>query len=536
MNILTFVIRIILFIGYILGIGILINTLLFAHRRDEIPIVLHIASSLSFWSIVFWFIKSHYNFWVYSFSSIGAITIMANYKKIMSLIKSEIRTVKWAFVALTLRVLPTLFFTYPYGRDSIMHTYTTNSLLTHNGFTHVFHPFHVGGIGSFNIGFHFVSLGVSILTHLDAMHAVVVTGYLFLLLFYFTLNSWIKNPFYTTLIFLTLARPSNFIVWGGFPTLASISFLMGAFYYEPPLNMFLWLGAFSTHFIPAVAAFLSYLAIKIKRLKNLLPLVLTLFLLLPQYYYILKFGGHLSQLETAAVDRYVLNIFPKALLYLILFGLAAFIGFKTKYKQLKDISPISVLIPILLGLLSFINAKYHTPLNPIKSFYLSRMLIPLLIPSSLGILALFERHKILRFILPTIGLAIVIRGHYNIRKDKSEWKFIKKYSQKIDPAYWTFVRYQYPETYLPAMGKPAWNSHYIITLASEFRNAAQKSLFKYAFVRNDDTLKDFLFRKGVPVDSINDLYFVEFSNPVKGEEFIPSISVRSNNHEVYQHK
>ena len=302
---------------------------------------------------------------------------------------------------------------------------------------------------------------------------------------------------------------------------------MGAFYYETPKNIFFWLGAFSTHFIPAGAAFISYLPLILKQYKKYPVLFLSFFILLPQYYLIIKFDSQLTLSESYAVDNYIIHTFPKSLLYIFFFGITAFIGFKKYRGRLKYISPIMALIPVVLGVVSFANAIYHTSFNPLKSFYLSRMIMPIIIPSSLGILVLFKRYTIFRTILPLAGLLIVLHGHQRTSKDKREWQFIRKNVKNINSTYWTFVRYNYPETYIPAMGKPAWNSHYIITLASEFKNAAKESPFKYAFVRNTDPIKQFLLKKGTCIDSINNLYFIKFNKPIKGEMII-SLSSTEN--------
>jgi len=296
--------------GYLFGVGNLL--LQFLNQRDGLGE--SIAASLVLWSVIGWFSFNHFKEVVIVLSLIGTLWTI-----IYLLLKRPKFTmpVIMFFAAILLRYLPAAPSLYPYRKDFIMHTYATATILFHNGFGAQYYPFGVGGFGAFNIGFHFVSAGISILTGLEPINSVLVAVYIFWGVLFWALYRWTASPTIALITIFLLPYPLTYLRWGGFPTLAALSLGLLAFRNNPKNATIYWLGAFSIHFIPVSIPFLVYVIHRFRHWKDTLP-YLTFLLLLPQYYFIFKYSLAMSPREMQVVDAYVVSVFPKAFVIFLL--------------------------------------------------------------------------------------------------------------------------------------------------------------------------------------------------------------------------
>ncbi len=293
---LVYFLKILLFPGYLFGPGALIQKIL----KHRVRISHAMALSLSFWSIIGWFTFNHLDQTVLIFSMIGYIGLFfIDYER-------EYKFLLYIIGITLLRFFIISFLTMPYGCDTIMHAYTVYSIHSANGYTNTFLPFGVSGLGIFNIGFHFIASEIQYLLGISSLNATIFAGYLFFSLLFIAINEFIQKPFLSGLILFTLVRPANFLAWGGFPTLASIAFAMIAFKYPPPYSYFFWIGAFSTHFIPAAAAFLPYFFKHFKKKVTFIYGFIMAGILFSQYYRIIYLNLKFSGNENSAIDRYIL--------------------------------------------------------------------------------------------------------------------------------------------------------------------------------------------------------------------------------------
>ncbi len=502
--------------GFLIGIGGLLLKIFKVPPKFSTSF----ATSLLFWSVIGWLPIHHMDILVFFFSIIGLYgVIFIKYDK-------EKNIIFLGILALILRYIITLPFTLSFGNDTIMHSYTVLSLYHAKGYTPVFYPFHVNGLGAFNIGFHFVATSLMFLLRISALKATIVTGFIFFMLFYLSINEWLENPFISLLVVFTLVRPSNFPAWGGFPTLASIAYIVFAFKYPLPLSMLFWTGAFSTHFIPAVAAFVPYVIINLKDKKLYTSSALMFSTLSLQYYKILTSNLVTDRFESLYIDNYIIRNTWKSLFVVVLLGLLAIIPYIKKMKVKEKIPLWAAAFPVILGLISSAFGIMHIPFNPVKSFYLGRVIVPLIIPASFGLFFLFKKYRFTGVVLPFLGLTLITLSHKKHSRDRATWDMIKSFvNTKYEDNYYSLVRYNSVASYLPALGKPAWHSHYLITLISEFTDKARKSRFLYVFVKEGDTLfkKVVIKYQGKPVDNTNSMQIYRLQVPVSGDSIISMI-------------
>ena len=459
--------------GLLYGVGDALLSLLKVRRGFGESI----AASLALWAVLGWFSFGHFREVVLLLSGAGTLWLL------YVLVRDRPRpTLPFALflLAILLRWVLTAFTLYPYQKDFIMHTYSTATILHYNGYGPEYYPFGVPGFGAFNLGFHFAAAGLSYLTGIKPIDGVVLTAYVFWGLLFYGIYRWVGNPWMALLATFSLPYPLSYLKWGGFPTLASLSFGLLAFRERPRSALPYWLGAFATHFIPVAVPFLVYLAIYGRRPREFLPYLLLL-LLLPQYYLILKWSAHISPDEMAVVDAFVVSNFPKSLVVLLFLLGLALLGYR--YRQGCRVPLWGVLLALLAGLLSYAFARLHLPINAPKSLYLSRMVLLFLPPASFGVLYLWRRVRWVALVLPLTVSAYVLYQHLSVGLPPEDWKVVRQVAGRRG---WFLTSYGSVGAYLPALGSPSWKSHYIVSQLDEFREAARREGFRYVVCDRED--------------------------------------------------
>ena len=461
--------------GFLYGVG----DMLLAALRMRRGFGEAVAISLAVWSIVGWFSFGHFRGVVLLLSGIGTLWLLYVIFKNRPKVTLPL-PVALFFLAILLRWMMAAFALYPYQKDFIMHTYSTATILHYNGYGPEYYPFGVSGFGAFNLGFHFTAAGLSYLTGLKPIDAVVSTVYIFWGVLFWGIYRWIKNPWISLLSIFTFHYPLNYLNWGGFPTLSALSLGLFAFKEKPSRALPYWLGAFSLHFIPVSVPFLVYLAVHRHRLKEFLP-YLSMVLLIPQYYLIFKWASHMSPEETRAVDVFVVSNFPKSSAVVLFLFLLALLGYR--YRRLCRAPLWGVILSVFAGVVSFVFAYLHIPINAPKSLYMSRMVLLLLPPAAFGVLYLWKKVRWATLILPIAVSSYVAYRQVSAGLDPEDWKAIHKVLGRKG---WFLTSYGSEGAYLPALGSPSWKSHYIISQMDEFREAAWKNGFKYVVCDHDD--------------------------------------------------
>ncbi len=450
--------------GYLYGVGRLL--------RRNATFGEAVALSLFLWSVIGWFSFGKFGEIVILLSATGTAVFV--YDLVRNRHRLFNRAVLLFFAAILLRYLLTGLKPYAYGSDFIMHAYSTLTVLHHNGYGSTYYPFGLEGFGAFNIGFHFIAAGLSILGDIPARDSTVITAFVFWGVYFWAIYEWLGDERGAFIAVFSVIYPLTFFLWGGFPTLASISFSLLAFRRKPLDALPFWIGAFSTHFIPAVPAFLTYLILKAREWKEL-PYYVSFLVLLPQYMSILRYGVSLSPMEEEILNAYVLTIFPKALVILAFMSLLALLGYYG-FKGVRSRVPVwGIALGVCLGFLSVALAYLDVPVNALKSMYLARMIVLLLPPAAFGVLFLWRRSR-LTLLLPTALSLTVLATHIKRSFNGECWKVIAEYGNRRE---W-FLTSGGLGNYLPIFGTPSWKTHVIITQIEEFRDFALAQTFEYA--------------------------------------------------------
>ncbi len=500
--------------AYIFGIGYLLSKFLLKRGDFTSSVFL----SLSIWSVIGWFSSGYLEYITWILTLIGFLGLFIGIKDLIS----DGESVLGFLVAILLRFLVVLPLTFPYGNDTIMHTYTTYTIVKHGGFFPNFEPFGFGGNGSFNLGFHFISATLSYITDLNALNSVILAGYVFWGAYFLAINTFLKDWKTSMVITFITLGPSTFMAWGGFPTLASVSFSIYAFSLSGTISLPFWMASFSTHFIPSSVAFLAYIISRRRDINKafLFGLLIVALILLPQYITILRQNSSLEPYENAVLNTFVKSSFVKPLIFNVVYLLLAFIGYK-KFDWLREkIPPWVIFLPIVFGVLSYLLAVFDLRPHHIKSFYMGRLFVPLIIPALFGLKWIIQRFKVLYIPVFLVGLALVYNAHKNYKKDPDIWSYVSTF--KPDTL-WTYVKYGTEESFLPAFGVPAYYSHYIITQLYDVKEFAIKKRFGYVFLRDKERNKKVLEvvkRDGILIRDFGKLKVYKLKKPVMGSSLI----------------
>ncbi len=468
----------ILLLGYLYGIGNLIAKLL--KVKDDFGNSL--ALSLAFWSIVGWFSLGFFSEVVVFFSLLGTSWILYQLFRDFKGWFGRTFTIVFLFtvIAMLLRYLMVLPFLYPFRKDFIMHSYTTESIVQHNGYGSTYYPFDVPGLGSFNIGFHYISAGISILSGMHSMDAVVFCAFLMWGLFYYALYRYVGDHLTTLIAVFTLPYPLSFMRWGGFPTLGAIAFSLLAFRNTPKKALPFWIGAFSIHFIPSLIPFMVFILEHRRKWKEFIY-YLAMIVLLPQYFLIFKYALEMSPYEMLAVDTFVVDTFKKSLVVFMVLAFFAFVGYRYGGRRTTPIW--GVVLSFFAGIVSFIFAYLHLPMNAPKSLYLARMIVLILPPAAVGVHVLYRKFGFFFLPVPLMVSSLVFYLHAKVSLDREDWKLLESLPKSKE---WYLVSYNSIATYLPALGIPAWRSHYSLTQQDDFKRAFLKNGAKYVVCDTND--------------------------------------------------
>lgn len=500
--------------AYLFGLGYLVSKFLLKRGDFTSSVFL----SLSIWSVIGWFSFGYLEYITWILTLIGFLGLFIGIKDLIQ----DKENLLGFLSAIFLRFLAVLPLTFPYGNDTIMHTYTTYTIVKHGGFFPNFEPFGFGGMGSFNLGFHFISATLSYITGLSALNSVILAGYIFWGTYFLAINTFIKDWKISLVIAFITLGPSTFMAWGGFPTLASVSFSIYAFSLSGTLSLPFWMAAFSTHFIPASVAFLSYLISRRKDINRTFLFGLLIFaaILSPQYFAILGQNSSLEPYENNTLNIFVKDTFIKPLIFNFVYLLLAFIGYK-KFDGLKEkLPPWVILLPIVFGVLSYLWAIFDLRPHHIKSFYMVRMFVPIIIPAFFGLKWVIQRFKVLYIPIFLVGLAFVYKAHARYKKDPNIWSYVSTF--KADTL-WAYVMYGTEESFLPAFGTPAYYSHYIITHLHDVRVFASKRKFGYVFLRDKERNKrvlEVVKKDGILIRDFGKLKVYKLKKPVMGSSLI----------------
>jgi len=505
---------ILLFPGFVYGVGNLILRL----WRQERSFGESVAVSMVLWSVVGWLSFGHFREVVLVLSAAGTLWTIYT-------IATERPGINLAvvlfFVAIFLRYALTFPFLYPYQKDFIMHVYSTATILHYNGYGPEYYPFGVPGFGAFNVGFHFVSSGLSYVLYFHPINAVLVATYIFWGLFFWAIYRWVGNPVIALISVFVFPYPLSYLRWGGFPTLASISLGLMAFRMHPRNALPYWIGAFSFHFIPVIVPFFVYLASHLRRWRAFLPYV-ALLILVPQYYLIFKWASNMSSYETAIVDSFVISRFPNSSLVVLFLIFFALMGYRIKRDL--EVPMWGIVLSVFAGVISFLFAYFHVPINAPKSLYMSRMVLLLLPPASFGILYVWRKIGLPLLVLPLSVSLYMAYLHYTVRLDPDDWKALWEVSHKIPRrGEWFLTSYWNEGSYLPAFGSPSWMSHYIVSQVDEFREAARRNGFRYVVCDREDEIG--------PIP-----YYREVCERGERHEDVEGVVVRGKNLTVYELK
>ncbi|NPA80390.1 MAG: hypothetical protein GXO29_05010 [Thermotogae bacterium] len=458
--------------GYLYGLGNLI--LRATGRRGGFGE--SIAVSLTLWGVLGWFVFGHFRETVLLLSAVGTLwSLYVLYRR-----PRFNPAVLYFLLAIALRYAITSPFLYPYRKDFIMHTYTTATVLFHNGYGPTYYPFGVEGFGAFNVGFHYAAAGLSILTGLEPINAVLVAVYIFWGLFFWAMYRWLGSPSVALMAALFFPYPTSYLRWGGFPTLASLTLGLLAFRKAPRRAAIYWLGAFAFHFISVLVPFLTYIILHRRRWRDFVPYLLLL-LLLPQYYLILKGSLFMSQNEMLIVDGFVQRGFLKSVLAVSV--LLAFAALGYRYRRRCGVPVWGIALSVVMGFVSFILAYLHVPFGPPKSMYMSRMILLLLPPAGFGFMYLWRRFGAPILTLPLLSMVYMAYLHSQVSLNPHDWKVLKRESRR---PHWYLTSYWSEGTYLPALGTPAWMSHYLVSQVDEFKEAARRKGFLYVVCDDAD--------------------------------------------------
>lgn len=507
-------IRFILIPAYFYGLGYLPLRILLKKGDFTSSVFL----SLSIWSVIGWFSFGYLKYLTWILTLIGLFGLILGFKDLIS----DRENVFGFLLTIFLRIIILIPLTFPYGNDTIMHAYTTSTILKHGGFFPNFEPFGFGGMGSFNLGFHFISATLSYITGLNPINSVILASYIFWGTYFLAINTFIKDWKNSLVITFITLGPSTSMAWGGFPTLASLSFSIYAFSLVGPISLPFWMASFSTHFIPASVAFLSYIVSRLRDINKgfLLGLGIMGLILLPQYIILITQNASLEPYENTVLNTFVKNTFFKPLIYNMFYLLLAFLGYK-KFDGLRDkVSPWVIPLPILFGSLSFLWAVFDLKPHYIKSLYMGRLFVPSIIPAFFGLKWIIRRFKILYIPLLLLGFALIYRAHARYSKNPHIWYYITNF--KPDTL-WAYVKYGTEESFLPAFGTPAYFSHYIITHLYDVKEFALNKKFGYIFLRDEDKNEKVLKvvrKEGILIKDFGRLKVYKLKKSVMGSSLI----------------
>ncbi len=507
------VLRLLLIFPQIYGFGYILGRFIF-HRVD---VTFSVFLSLAVLSVLGWFSFGFLNYisWVITF--LGIFGTLLGFRDLIK----EWRILLGYFAVIILRLFIISSLTFPYGNDAIMHIYTTSTIIKHGGFYNAFEPFGVEGMGSFNLGFHYISASLSYITGLDPSTSVILTAYIFWGTLFLSINTFVNSPTLSFLITLSSLGISTFMAWGGFPTLASYSFSIFAFSLNGYLSLPFWMGALSTHFITSSAALLAYTIANRNNLDKrfFVGLGIIALILFQQYYHIILGGSDIQPYENFTLNRFVLDTSKKDIVYFTIYTILAFVGYKKFPEMAKKVPKISAFFPILFAILAFLWALFDLKPYQLKSFYIIRVLVPLVIPAFMGMKWILENFRILGIPAILIGSITISNSHNRYSKDPKIWEFIRNF--KGDGS-WVFVRYGREEAFLPIFGVPAYSSHYIITLLHEFRERAKREYFGYMFIREGekDTVILKVAKNGILLKDFGKLRVYMLREKVKGSILI----------------
>ncbi len=501
--------------GYIYGIGYLISGF-FLRRRD---FVFSVFASITFWCLIGWFSFGYLKYIVYFFSFIGLIGFILGFKDFLNQ-----KMVLLAFIAvIVFRYFLIFPLNFPYGNDSIMHTYTTHTIINNGGFGRIIEPFGIEGFGNINLGFHFVAAGIHYLTNFEVIDSVIFTSYIFWGLYFLSLYHWLRDLRWAFIIAFITVRPSTFMAWVGFPTLASMAFSIFAFGLNPKLSIPFWTGALSTHFITSIPALLVYGFIHRKSIFKfhfILPAAGAIILLVPQYYHLIINNLSLQPYENRILNEFVVTTFPKSLLFALIYMILAFVGYDS---ELRERIPIfAVIIPILIGIISFLFALFDLKPHYIKAFYMARLYVPLIIPAIFGLVKILKKIRFLKILAFFIGCSTIFYSHKKYDKDPDIWKYVKNCCYELKDK-WVYTKYGTEESFLPAFGIPAYMSHYLITQIYEIKQLAKEKEFGIVFLREDDNnpkVREVVNKYGILIKEFPKVKVYKLRKSVKGRNIL----------------
>jgi len=499
--------------GYIYGIGYLISRFLL-NKRD---FVFAVFTSLTLWCIIGWYSFGYLKEMVYILSLAGTIGLVIGFK---DLIKQMWVVV--AFIgAILLRYMIIFPLHYPYGNDSIMHSYATYTIVSHGGFSKIIEPFGIEGFGNFNLGFHFVAAGLHYLSGFKIIGSVIFTNYIFWGAYFLALYHWLKDLRWAFMIAFITVRPSNFMAWGGFPTLASMSFSIFAFGLDPIISIPFWMGALSTHFITSIPALSAYILVHRKSVLRFRFILLFLgftALLIPQYYHLIMNNFALQPYENRILSQFVLSTFPESALFAFIYLIMAFIGYDSSLR--KRVPPYAILLPISLGIVSYLFALLDLKSHHVKGFYMARLYVPLIIPAIFGFVKIFKKFRFSDIGAFILGCALTFYSHKKYDKDPRIWKYVENCCKDLEGK-WAYTRYGTEESFLPAFGIPAYMSHYLITQLEEMREFAKDKEFAVIFLRKNDKnpkVREIVEKYGILIKEFPSVEVYKLKRSVKGKD------------------
>ena len=214
--------------------------------------------------------------------------------------------------------------------------------------------------------------------------------------------------------------------------------------------------------------------------------------------------------EGATLNLFVIKTFWKHAVFMCVYIFLSIVGYRYNGGIREEVPWYATVIPPLLGLLSLV-----------WSLYLARMYIPIIIPAILGIKWVFSRFKFLAYLSFIMGSAVVVVHHTFYAKDPKVWKYIKSCCKNEK---WIYTTYGSEESFLPIMGIPVYESHYLITQMSEARNLARTKDFSVVFLREKDSntkVREIVSKYGILIKDFGYLKVYKLRRFVKGYEIIP---------------
>lgn len=283
------------------------------YLSDHLPYIM--GTSMSFWIVSFWFLNYlpvPLTTWAYVGILITAVLFGIAFWKnpaglTITLDRREVFVLLLLGTAVSLRL--SVFFRWPLppaGADMSMHSYMAALIVHYNGPPPSHYPIlPIQGFGGYAAGFQTLTALMSLLGgnpvfRTALLMEAITFGFLTLSFYAFLRIFWSRetSALGALLVSFLPSDPQSYIVWGGIPTVLSLSFIVMSLALLPALKEKMSIGVCFIYALIASASILTHLV----------PVISSFYALLPVALYMLIRGTWVSGEEARVIFWNVLRI------------------------------------------------------------------------------------------------------------------------------------------------------------------------------------------------------------------------------------